>query len=71
MIWLALVALGNLGGMMWLIRENRRLTQMTISKHTGDFSAMIRAERGFAKKKKEKEDISHSSWRNSDEASAP
>lgn len=71
MIWLALVALGNLGGMMWLIRENRRLTQMTISKHTGDFTAMLRAEHRPVKKKKEKEDIMHSSWRNSDEASAP
>ncbi len=64
------MALGNLGGIMWLIRENRRLTQMTISRHAGDFAAMVRAERQTVKKKKE-EEFGHSSWRNTDEATAP
>ena len=45
MIWVALVALGNMGVTIWLVRENRRLTQMAMARHAGDFTAMVRAER--------------------------
>lgn len=72
MIWLAIVALGNMGVVIWLVRENRRLTQMTISKHTGDFSAMVRAERSLsAKKEKKKEEEAYHTWRLPSEGVAP
>lgn len=45
MMWVALVALGNMGVTIWLVRENRRLTQMAMARHAGDFTAMVRAER--------------------------
>jgi hypothetical protein len=73
MIWLAVVALGNMGVVIWLVRENRRLTQMAVSRHTGDFTAMVRAERQppAAKKKSKKEDDDYHSWRNPSEGVAP
>lgn len=70
MIWLALVALGNMGVTIWLVRENRRLTQMAMARHTGDFTAMVRAERTTVKKKKE-EDSAYSTWRSPVEGVAP
>jgi hypothetical protein len=72
MIWLAIVALGNMGVTAWLVRENRRITQMAMSRHTGDFAAMIRAEKPRPAKKKEKEaDSPHHSWQNPLEGVAP
>jgi len=64
MIWLAIVALGNMGVTVWLVRENRRITQMAMARHTGDFTAMVRAEqRPVVKRDRDDEDIHHN-WRN-------
>jgi hypothetical protein len=72
MIWLAVVALGNMGVVIWLVRENRRLTQMAVSRHTGDFTAMVRAERQPpAAKKPKKEDDDYHTWRIPSEGVAP
>jgi hypothetical protein len=72
MIWLAIVALGNMGVVVWLVRENRRLTQMAISKHTGDFTSMVRAERPIsAKKQKKQEEEAYHTWRSPSEGVAP
>lgn len=72
MIWLAVVALGNMGVAIWLIRENRRLTQMVVARHTGDFTAMVRAEtRAVRKKRSEEEEKSYSNWRNPSEGVSP
>ena len=75
MIWLAIVALGNMGVAIWLVRENRRLTQMVVAKHTGDFTAMVRAERQPAVNKKVKknddDNDSYHTWRSSAEGVAP
>jgi hypothetical protein len=72
MIWLAIVALGNMGVTVWLVRENRRITQMALAKHTGDFTAMVRAEKALKPKpKSEKEDDQHWSWRSPVEGVAP
>jgi hypothetical protein len=73
MIWLAVVALGNMGVVIWLVRENRRLTQMAVSRHTGDFTAMVRAEKQPtpAKKKPKKDDDDYHTWRLSAEGVAP
>jgi hypothetical protein len=72
MIVLSVVALGLLGVIIWLVRENRRLTQMVISRHTGDFTAMVRAEKKqlIATKDKKKDD-GYSSWRIPSEGVAP
>lgn len=73
MIVLSVVSLGLLGIIVWLVRENRRLTQMVISRHTGDYSSMVRAERASSsskKKKKEKEESYHT-WRIPSEGVAP
>lgn len=72
MIVLSIISLGLLGVVLWLVRENRRLTQMVISRHTGDFSAMVRAERnssGLRKKKDAKEE--YHTWRIPSEGVAP
>ena len=73
MIWLAVVALGNMGVAIWLIRENRRLTQMVVARHTGDFTAMVRAESKVVKKRKadDEEEKSYSNWRNPSEGVSP
>lgn len=72
MIWLAIVALGNMGVTIWFVRENRRLTQMAISRHAGDYTAMVRAERpAAAVKKREQDDDSHSVWRTPSEGVSP
>lgn len=71
MIVLSILSLGLLGVIIWLVRENRRLTQMVIARHTGDFTAMVRAEKAsVSKKKKEKEDSYHT-WRIPSEGVAP
>ena len=72
MIVLSAVALGLLGVVIWLVRENRRLTQMVISRHTGDFTAMVRAERNqkTSKTKDSPKDEYHT-WRNPSEGVAP
>lgn len=64
MIWLAIVALGNMGVTVWLVRENRRITQMAMARHTGDFTAMVRAEQRPAAKKEREDDDLHHNWRN-------
>ena len=65
MIWLAIVALGNMGVTVWLVRENRRITQMAMARHTGDFTAMVRAEqRPVAKKDRDDDSDLHHNWRN-------
>ena len=69
MIWLAIVALGNMGVSIWLVRENRRLTQMAIAKHAGEFKAMVRAEQPV--KTKKKEDDAYHTWRTPLEGVAP
>lgn len=73
MIVLSVVALGLLGVIIWLIRENRRLTQMVISRHTGDFTAMVRAERydKVAKRKESSKDNEYHTWRMPSEGVAP
>ena len=72
MIWLAVVALGNMGVAIWLIRENRRLTQMVVARHTGDFTAMVRAETKPKKRKADNdEEKSYSNWRNPSEGVSP
>lgn len=72
MIWLAIVALGNMCVAIWLVRENRRLTQMVVAKHTGDFTAMVRAERPApTKKKREEEENTYHTWRFPAEGVAP
>lgn len=74
MIWLAIVALGNMGVTVWLVRENRRITQMALAKHTGDFTAMVRAEKAVVKAKPKSdndENDSRWSWRNPLEGVAP
>lgn len=72
MIWLAIVALGNMGVTIWLVRENRRLTQMAMARHTGDFTAMVRAEsRPVTKEKKKNEEDNHHIWRIPAEGVAP
>lgn len=69
MIWLALVALGNMGVTIWLVRENRRLTQMAMARHTGDFTAMVRAEKAPVKKKEESNQ--YTNWRTPSEGVSP
>lgn len=67
MIWVAIVALGNMGVTIWLVRENRRLTQMAMARHTGDFTAMVRAERKVVNNVKRDDDDYDKpiySWRN-------
>jgi hypothetical protein len=61
-----------MGVTVWFVRENRRLTQMVISRHTGDFTAMVRAEKqpAPAKKREESEDNYHT-WRQPFEGVAP
>lgn len=72
MIWTAIVALGNMGVTIWLVRENRRLTQMAMARHTGDFTAMVRAEKTPAKPKTaERGDEAHHTWQNPIEGVAP
>lgn len=74
MIWLAIVALGNMGVTVWLVRENRRITQMAMARHTGDFTAMVRAEKAPVKPKDRsphEENKPVSSWRNPLEGVAP
>lgn len=72
MIVLSVVALGLLGVIIWLVRENRRLTQMVISRHTGDFTAMVRAERHQkAMKSKESSKEEYHTWRIPSEGVAP
>ena len=71
MIWLAIVALGNMGVTIWFVRENRRLTQMAISRHTGDFTAMVRAERPPVVKKRESDNDEYTVWRNPSEGVSP
>jgi hypothetical protein len=68
---LSIVALGNMGVTIWLIRENRRITQLAISRHTGDFTSMVRAEKTPASKKKKEEDESYHTWRYPSEGVAP
>lgn len=72
MIVLSVVSLGLLGVIIWLVRENRRLTQMVISRHTGDFTAMVRAEKKqkVVSKEKKQEDNYHT-WRIPSEGVAP
>lgn len=43
---------------------------MAMARHTGDFTAMVRAERTTVKKKKE-EDSAYSTWRSPVEGVAP
>lgn len=71
MILLSVVTLGLLGVVVWLVRENRRLTQMVISKHTGDFTAMVRAEKAVVKKDKKQKEESYHTWRIPSEGVAP
>lgn len=72
MIVLTVIALGLLGAVIWLVRENRRLTQMVISRHTGDFTAMVRAEKKLANVKKDKsKDEGYHTWRIPSEGVAP
>jgi hypothetical protein len=74
MIWLAIVALGNMGVTVWLVRENRRITQMALAKHTGDFTAMVRAEKSVVKTKPKSDNDSNDarwSWRDPLEGVAP
>lgn len=73
MIMLSIVALGNMGVTIWLVRENRRITQLAISRHTGDFTSMVRAEKIPVSKKKKNDDgeeIYHT-WRVPSEGVAP
>lgn len=71
MIMLSIVALGNMGVTIWLVRENRRITQLAISRHTGDFTSMVRAEKTPASKKKKEEDDGYHTWRYPSEGVAP
>lgn len=72
MIVLSVVALGLLGVIIWLVRENRRLTQMVISRHTGDFTAMVRAERNkTTPKTKDATKDEYHTWRVPSEGVAP
>lgn len=72
MIWVAIVALGNMGVSIWLVRENRRLTQMVISKSGTEFATMVRAETSVTRKKKTKKaEESYHTWRNPSEGVAP
>lgn len=72
MIVLSVVALGLLGVIIWLVRENRRLTQMVISRHTGDFTAMVRAEKNkVASKMKNSTKDDYHTWRVPSEGVAP
>lgn len=72
MIVLSVIALGLLGVVIWLVRENRRLTQMVISRHTGDFTAMVRAEKkATPAKKKDSHEDSYHTWRIPSEGVAP
>lgn len=71
MILLSVVTLGLLGVVIWLVRENRRLTQMVISRHTGDFTAMVRAEKAAVKKEKKNKEEGYHTWRIPSEGVAP
>lgn len=72
MIVLSVVSLGLLGIIVWLVRENRRLTQMVIARHTGEYSSMIRAERvSLSKKEKKNKEESYHTWRIPSEGVAP
>ena len=70
MIWVAILALGNMGVSMWLIRENRKLTLMAIAKNSTEVASMLRADSVKPKKKKEEKDAYHT-WRNPSEGVAP
>jgi hypothetical protein len=70
-IMLSIVALGNMGVTIWLVRENRRITQLAISRHTGDFTSMVRAEKTPASKKKKEDDDAYHTWRYPSEGVAP
>lgn len=71
MIWLAVVACGNMGLSIWLVRENRRYAQMAISKHVGEYTAMVRSESKPKKADKKNEDPAYHIWRNPSEGVAP
>lgn len=72
MIVLSVVALGLLGVIVLLVRENRRLTQMVIARHTGEITAMVRAERkNKAVKTKESPKDEYHTWRIPSEGVAP
>lgn len=71
MIVLSIVSLGLLGIVVWLVRENRRLTQMVIARHTGDFTAMVRAEKAPVSKKKKQKEEGYHTWRIPSEGVAP
>ena len=71
MIWLAVVALGNMGLSIWLIRENRRYVQMAVSKHMGEYAVVARAESKPKKNDKKSEDDAYHSWRSPAEGVAP
>lgn len=71
MIWLSIVALGNMGVTIWLVRENRRLVQMAIARHFGEYNAMVRAESKPVSAKKKEEDNSYHTWRNPSEGVSP
>lgn len=72
MIWLAVVALGNMGVSIWLVRENRRYAQMAMSKHMGEYNSVVRAEsKPIVKKKSDDADNRRAIWRDSAEGVAP
>lgn len=72
MIWLAVVALGNMCVTIWLLKENRRYIQMTISRHAAEYATMVKADAPVKKpKKKTEEEQTHTSWRVPSEGVAP
>lgn len=72
MIWLAVVALGNMCVTIWLLKENRRYIQMTISRHAAEYATMVKADAPVKKTKKKVEDEEiHSGWRSPSEGVAP
>ena len=72
MIVAALLGIANAVALMYVVRENRRLTNMVIARHAQDLVLLNNQE---ARKMKRKKDIEkpekHSVWRNPSEGVGP
>ena len=72
MIVTALLGIANVVALMYVVRENRRLTNMVIARHAQDLVLLNNQETRKMKRKKdiEKPEI-HSAWRNPSEGVGP
>jgi hypothetical protein len=72
MIVAALLGIANAVALMYVVRENRRLTNMVIARHAQDLVLLNNQETRKMKKKKDIEKTDkYSSWRNPSEGVGP